>query len=300
MLDRDKLAVLIGRIHQANSRTFHIACKALVAFVEANAAPGNSKIKQLNIELEARWSKWIRDAASFEDQPYPESAAELASLAWALVVASATLGSEAINIFVGLSRRTHYDEALALFNEDFGDYFDQALDEVLDADSPPSVSEREKDQKFRVLDSPFLLEEDLKRPCGMLGRVLVYADIDDFKALNTRLLESVVDKLVLPRVHELFDRCTQGNGFVYAEGGDEFTFYLPNATIGMGAAFADAIRTSLERLRFDGDGSETKLMLSLGVAWVSAASEPGDVRERANAAKRAAKAAGKNRVVLAT
>jgi diguanylate cyclase (GGDEF)-like protein len=157
---------------------------------------------------------------------------------------------------------------------------------------------RTKDQKFGILDSPALLASDLDQPCGLLGRAVIYLDLDHFKAINTRLTEVVVDRLVLPPVHRVLAACVQGYGHAYAEGGDEFTMWLHNASAAIALGFAEAVRAQIAALRFEGAAASTKVTASFGVAHGAAEDAGAVLHERASVAKRSAKERGRNTVVL--
>jgi diguanylate cyclase (GGDEF)-like protein len=157
--------------------------------------------------------------------------------------------------------------------------------------------QREKQQKFGILDAPNLLKTDLAETPGILGRVLVYLDIDNFKAVNTRFSERVVDRTILPELQRLVHRAAVSVGHAYGEGGDEIIVYLPNATVDMGVAFASALRRLIEAHEFTVDAEQCRITASVGVA---ASNElPGEtLADLANQAKLQAKASGKNCVVL--
>ena len=155
---------------------------------------------------------------------------------------------------------------------------------------------REKQQKFGILDSPKLLAIDLANPCGVLGQAVLYLDLDDFKIINTQLTEVIVDRLILPPVHELLAKCVEGIGYAYAEGGDEFTILLPNASERMALEFAEAIRKQIVALRFAGLNDDIGLTVSIGVAYGSPEQDGQVLRERASFAKKRAKEDGKNRI----
>ncbi len=157
------------------------------------------------------------------------------------------------------------------------------------------LQQREKHQKFKILDSPALLSADLSKPSGILGRAVLYIDLDNFKGINTRLTETVVDKLILPPVHHLLSECVEGIGSAYGEGGDEFTILLPNASQKMAVEFAANVRELISRLEFSGAAKQVQLTASIGVAH-GAGGDGQTLRERANAAKNDAKSNGKNRV----
>jgi len=164
--------------------------------------------------------------------------------------------------------------------------------------SPYEQGDREKQQKFGILDAPNLLSKDLDLESGKLGRAVIYLDLDDFKAINTKLTEVVVDELILPLIHKLLKACVGGNGYAYAEGGDEFTILLPNASRLMAIALAESIRTEIEQLRFTDSASELRITGSLGVAHEGPGQLGAHLAKRANEAKSSAKQLKKNCVVL--
>jgi diguanylate cyclase (GGDEF)-like protein len=165
------------------------------------------------------------------------------------------------------------------------------------AGAPSLVATRERQQKFGILDAPNLLKADLAEPPGILGRVLVYFDIDNFKAVNTRFTERIVDRTILPELHRLVHQAAQGLGRAYGEGGDEFIVYLPNATTDIGVAFAGGLRHLIEVHQFRVNAEPCQLTASVGVA--ASAELPGEaLADLANEAKRHAKTSGKNCVAL--
>jgi len=167
-----------------------------------------------------------------------------------------------------------------------------------EAPSRPPAGSRIKDQKFRILDSPALLDADLEQPAGLLGRAVIYLDLDDFKALNTRLTEVVVDRMVLPELHRCLADCVQGIGNAYAEGGDEFTVLLPNASEEMATDVAKAIKNQIRSLRFEMEARDVRLRASFGVAHATVGEPERDLRKLANEAKRISKASGKDCITL--
>lgn len=52
--------------------------------------------------------------------------------------------------------------------------------------------------------------------------VVAYADLDDFKAVNTKLTETVVDLKVLSPLLELMEAWAYARAHAYRFGGDEF------------------------------------------------------------------------------
>jgi diguanylate cyclase (GGDEF)-like protein len=157
-------------------------------------------------------------------------------------------------------------------------------------------TERTRDQKFGILDSPALLKEDLGKPSGVLGRAVVYLDIDDFKAQNSRFTERVVDECILVHLQRLVTEHVQSVGYAYAEGGDEMVLLLPNSTRRMALDVAGALRRAISEYDFDVKGTSVRLSASFGVA--AGADAGHDLVGRANLAKQFVKANGKNGVAV--
>lgn len=178
----------------------------------------------------------------------------------------------------------------------FNDVVDQLDKWNIPTPIPYLSSGREKQQKFGILDSPALLESDLTRAAGILGRALLYIDLDDFKSLNTRYSEVVVDRDILRVVHEALRQFTENIGFSYGEGGDEFVILLPNSTIEMGKAFGAEIGRRIQSLSFWGETNNVHISASIGIAHEPAGTDTKDLKEHANHAMRQAKREGKDRI----
>ncbi len=154
---------------------------------------------------------------------------------------------------------------------------------------------RQKQQKFKILDAPGLLSKDLQSIDGFFGIAVLFIDLDDFKFLNSNFTETVVDKEILPSVHNLLKRCVNYYGYAYAMGGDEFAYLLPNCTQKMAIEFAKAVRKEIERLQFSGSVDSVKLTASIGLSYEHPPYSKGlDHQKAANLAKNHAKESGKN------
>lgn len=156
--------------------------------------------------------------------------------------------------------------------------------------------QRAKHEKFKILDSPQLILEDVQGASGMFGVAVLYADIDYFKPLNTRYTERVIDKTVLPELQHLIDESVRHRGYAYAEGGDEIVIVLPNTSISIAAAFAEALRRKIEAHRFAIDDASESITLSIGLAASTTALSR--LPDWANRAKAEAKTRGRNRTVV--
>ena len=164
----------------------------------------------------------------------------------------------------------------------------------------PSAATRLKSEKFGILDSPQLLSQDLASASGVLGMACVYLDIDNFKALNTRHSERVVDRDILTPFQRLLSSAVQNIGFAYAEGGDEVTILLPNATAEMAAAWCAGLRSILANRVFPTDGAQVQLSASAGISHTEQGGDRSVLPQQANLAMRKAKELGKDRVCAST
>jgi diguanylate cyclase (GGDEF)-like protein len=156
------------------------------------------------------------------------------------------------------------------------------------------MADREKHQKFRILDAPGLLEGDLKDEVGLFGVAVLYIDLDGFKALNTKYTERVVDKTILPEFQQFIASTVQSHGCAYAEGGDEVIILLRNVTPQLAVAFAESLREKIAAHSFTVYQEAVSMTVSIGLAAASDAGHVAELPERANAAKAHAKLSGKN------
>lgn len=157
---------------------------------------------------------------------------------------------------------------------------------------------RAKSEKFGILDSPALLAGDMEEARGESGLVLLYLDVDGFKALNTRHTERKVDATILPELQRLVDGMTQCHGFSYAEGGDEIVVLLRNSTTLVGAAFAESLRSEIAARPFAVDDHIERVTASIGLVASSPTRPLAHLPTLANEAKRHAKASGKDCVCV--
>lgn len=174
----------------------------------------------------------------------------------------------------------------------------EVLESTIAGEDGSAVSSRDKQQKFGILDGPHLLASDVEGAVGALGTCTIYLDLDDFKQLNTRFTERVVDRTILPELHRMIDSFGRGNGYSYAEGGDEVIILLTNATEAMGEAFAGAVLARIREAAFRVGEDIVRLTASAGLAS-SERFALNEIADAANQAKAEAKRRGKDRVVVA-
>jgi diguanylate cyclase (GGDEF)-like protein len=161
---------------------------------------------------------------------------------------------------------------------------------------------REYDEKFHILEAPALALTDLayyRRRCAIREVCfgVAYADIDDFKAVNSKLGESWVDVQLLPRFMEILESWAFARGHAYRFGGDEYLLLIPNCDRSL---CAQLLLDLLGRVNRREIVRGMRLSLSVGLCVVDPECFLTDreIVMRANAAKQAAKAAGKGRVAV--
>lgn len=162
-----------------------------------------------------------------------------------------------------------------------------------------SFPSKELDQKFGILLSPAQAERDFTEWCngGAEEVSALYIDIDGFKQINTRHLESVVDQTILPKIQELIRTFSDSRGSAYREGGDEFIILLRNQDTGAVHEFAEKLRSKMETTPFIINGESVAIRISIGMSsYPSDANNYQALKEAANSAKREAKNAGGNLV----
>ena len=164
-------------------------------------------------------------------------------------------------------------------------------------------TEKEKEQKFGILNSlrqatidfaSYSPERDADASIGVL-----FIDIDDFKSLNGRFTESVVDREILIPFQQLLCTSCVHRGEAYRHGGEEFLMLLPNQTPEEVALFAQRLRARIEAQEFSVGGDSARITVSIGVAlWPEHAETLENLIAKANTAEHTAKEKGKNRVEI--
>lgn len=128
---------------------------------------------------------------------------------------------------------------------------------------------------------------------------LVIADIDNFKQINDGLGHDAGDQ-VLRHVSALLRRRCRTDDTVARWGGEEFLFLLPDTDADAAANFAERVRAAIAKTRFDHAERSISCALSLGVATVGAFESLEEAIGRADRALYQSKAAGRNRVTVAS
>ena len=142
------------------------------------------------------------------------------------------------------------------------------------------------------------IEAKKKSPEGEDATSLVMIDLDDFKQINDTYGHREGDQ-VLMQTSRLIHETTRKLNINASDGrwgGEEFMLMLPGITKEAAAAFAEEIRTAIEKLQFKKCG---KISASFGVAQAMPEEEADPLIVRADTALYQAKAAGKNTVCQA-
>jgi diguanylate cyclase (GGDEF)-like protein len=134
---------------------------------------------------------------------------------------------------------------------------------------------------------------------GTRGGVLIYADLDHFKALNDKLGHPAGDS-ALVHVTRLLSRAVRAQDSVARIGGEEFAIWLPGARLERGRQVAERIRQAVVWAGWRWEGESRSLTASFGVAaWPETCSSREGLAAQADAALYDAKRAGKDRVSIA-
>lgn len=125
---------------------------------------------------------------------------------------------------------------------------------------------------------------------------LLLVDADRFKAVNDEHGHAVGD-IVLRELSARLRERVRREDVVGRWGGEEFVVALPETTPDGAAAVAEALRAGVAGTPIEADGASLPVTISIGVAaWTG--QDLDDLVSRADRALYAAKAAGRDRVVL--
>lgn len=151
------------------------------------------------------------------------------------------------------------------------------------------------------LENRRAFEAALERLCAASRPfALLIVDVDHFKCLNDTHGHAVGD-VVLVGIARVLALAVRGEDLVARIGGEEFAVLLPGAGPEVAQAVAERLRTAVAGARFHASEAEPPVGVTISVgAAVSAAPHIGKaVFLAADAALYQAKAAGRNRMVLA-
>jgi diguanylate cyclase (GGDEF)-like protein len=150
----------------------------------------------------------------------------------------------------------------------------------------------------RHFQAQFLREaKRAERTAGPLCLVLV--DVDDFKLLNDRLGHSAGDR-VLQEIAKAMTGQIRQTDYLARYGGEEFVLLLPQTGLDGGLALAEKVRGAIEALEVPVIGPEGRVQVTVSIGLALYARGPEATFDAADRALYEAKAAGKNRAVIAS
>lgn len=138
----------------------------------------------------------------------------------------------------------------------------------------------------RSLEETLTSQVEMQHQCGLICSLVMF-DIDLFQLLNDEQGKSRGDQ-ILRQVGQVLDQYARESDVVCRYGGEEFVVVLPGTGLGGASAFAERMRTTIERL--------SPVTVSCGVAEAAPQDDATTWLARADAALYSAKAAGRNQV----
>ena len=131
-----------------------------------------------------------------------------------------------------------------------------------------------------------------------LSHALLYLDLDHFKLVNDSCGHAAGDRLLRELTSELRSGL-RTTDMLARLGGDEFAVILESCPVSRAQVLAEDLIATVGRYRFDYNGREFRLGLSIGVATLDRrVNDLGQALAQADAACYAAKRQGRNRVCL--
>ncbi len=134
-----------------------------------------------------------------------------------------------------------------------------------------------------------------------LPYVVLFIDLDHFKRVNDNYGHAMGDQ-VLVQVAQLARDCLRDNDLLGRVGGEEFSIFLPGATLDGGHAVAERIRRRIQDANMTFNGRQTQVTASIGLMWANRADQSfesiHDIQPLADKAMYEAKRAGRNQVAL--
>ncbi len=127
---------------------------------------------------------------------------------------------------------------------------------------------------------------------------VIIADIDHFKQINDTYSHLAGDQ-VLKQVAETFNRCIRTEDCCGRWGGEEFVVLLAETDREAAALVAEKLRLAVSNQTTDWQGEQLRVTISLGVTSYRPGMDSEECISQADEAMYRAKAAGRNRVVVA-
>ncbi|ADH89607.1 diguanylate cyclase [Ancylobacter novellus DSM 506] len=127
---------------------------------------------------------------------------------------------------------------------------------------------------------------------------LVMCDLDHFKSINDRFGHAAGDEVIRAFGGVLAERASVG-ALCGRIGGEEFCLLLPEGDVGEAQRRIEAVRSAMDRLRYALVPGEIRVTASFGLAVTGRGEHIDEALRRADLALYAAKAAGRDRHMLA-
>lgn len=146
------------------------------------------------------------------------------------------------------------------------------LEEAYDvAGKSMAVPEKEFDEKFGILQAQktfdrFVEYARFNADLRNTEVTVAFVDIDNFKELNTKLTERIVDRTVLPLVMGTIEAHVFSHGNAFKFGGDEYVLLLPNMGRELATEFLFQLQSRVNRLTIP--GVDSNLTLSIGFCTI--------------------------------
>ena len=132
---------------------------------------------------------------------------------------------------------------------------------------------------------------------GTPDQVLIYLDLDRFKAVNDSAGHAAGDKL-LAEVANILRDCVRDEDVSARIGGDEFCVFLRECSLPLGQQIATRVKDRIHDFRMEWGGQRYSVGASIGVVSSSSAEDGPTFMRLADAACYAAKNAGRNTVFV--
>lgn len=146
------------------------------------------------------------------------------------------------------------------------------------------------------------LNATLERELGLAARhgnglALLLIDVDYFKRVNDSY-GHIAGDAVLKTLADRIVECIRSSDMAFRYGGEEFAVVLSNTDSPGAELLAQRIRESIATRPFQYDAMRIDITVSVGVSAAVPGDDPTRLIDRADTALYAAKAAGRNRVML--
>lgn len=128
--------------------------------------------------------------------------------------------------------------------------------------------------------------------------VVALGDIDHFKQFNDRFGHSVGDR-VLREVANCLESTVRDTDIVGRWGGEEFIFVFPATALNDAKAVLERVRVAVADHRFEVDGEEHSLTISIGATEVDSSMSYDEAVRQADIALYESKGSGRNRLSVA-